>query len=143
MDWYQLIGSSINIETGELDTTWNIVKLRKVIKLPDDWMRTSSYPSEFTKSFKHDDYYDKTKRDIIVDIRDLPRTWRFDTSQPEFNDKLIIDNRAYYIFKATDFAEGLAYLMTITHIKGTLPNQILPRAVIDILDLQQDAIGER
>jgi len=140
MDWYQLVSSSANIETGRLDTNWNVVNVRKVILLPDDWIRTFAYPLSFlaaNKNFTYGDYYDRSRRNIIVDVRDLPRTWRFDTTQPEFNDKIIIDNRAYGIWKATDFEAGLAYFMTISHIKGTLPNQLLPVEVEQVLNLQQ------
>jgi len=146
MNWYQLVSSTTNIETGELDTTWNVVTIKRAILLPDDWMRTFAYPLSFlaaNKNFNYGDYYDRTRRDVIVDVRDLPRAWRFDPTQPEFNDKLIINNKAYQLYKATDFNEGLAYLISIAHIKGTLPEQVLPVEVVQILQLEGVATGER
>lgn len=129
MDWYQLTGSTMNVETGALETNWNVVSVRRAILLPDEWVRNFAYPLSFlaaNKNFAYGDYYDRSRRQVIVDVRDLPRTWRFDPNQPEFNDKLVIDNRVYQLWKAIDFEDSLAYFLTIANVKGTIAENQLP-----------------
>lgn len=122
VEWYQLIDTSMDVTTGLLDTNYKVVKIRKGILLPKQGTRGFKYSLSYlaaNKNFVYGGYFDSDKRYLIVDVRDLPKDWNVDHNQVEYNDKIIIDGQRYSLTKSEDYDYNLAYVLTLTHVKGS------------------------
>lgn len=127
VEWYQLIETSMDVTTGILDTDYKVVKIRKGVLLPKKSNRGFKYSLSYlaaNKNFVYGGYFDTDERFLIVDVRDLPHDWNVDHNQVEYNDKLIIDGQRYNLKKSEDYDYGLAYVLTLTHVKGSEANEI-------------------
>ena len=124
VDWFRLLGSAFNVETGKMVTNWEKFSIRRGILLPSQLDRTAMYSLSYlaaNKNFVYGGLFDTDNRMLIIDVRDLPRTFQIDASQPEFNDKIIAEHKRYQLKRVFDFDHSLAWLLHITYVKNSEP----------------------
>ena len=145
LDWYRLISTITDRRTGKKVTDWVKARVRKAILLPKVDTREFKYSLSYlaaNKNFVYGGYFDKSKRYVLIEARDLPDTWTIDTDQVEFNDKIIINNDRYELSKAENYDEsGAVYIITLTHVKASDAEEYIEVEASNTLEVADETIS--
>lgn len=113
-----------DITTGAITREYLEIPIRRVIVLPTNDARKFAYDLAFiaaNKNFTYGGFFDKNTRNMIIDVKDLPRGFVLSS-----DDHLVFEDRAYAIkdFQLAEHNQG--YLLTVTEIESTDSEPVVP-----------------
>lgn len=133
MEVYSIRESVVDLETGQKTVEKDVHVIRRAILLPQQLSRSFSYDLSYiaaNKNFTYGGTYDKNKRTVILDPRDLPKGFL-----PGLKDYCLIDHTRYNIKDVDDYTNRQAVLMTIEAVLGENPSAIISQSVTTALEI--------
>lgn len=140
LDIYRIISTVTNRETGKKIQEKSKYHIKRAIVLPNQVQKRFAFDLAYlaaNKDFTYGAEYLSNLRDIIIDVRDLPKEFEI-----TINDYIIYDGKRYQI-KIIEIAEhNQAYLIRMDHAPGSLPFEQHDVNVHNVLDLEQGVTNE-
>jgi hypothetical protein len=106
-----------NIETGKITRTWDTVNIRRAIVVRSSEARKFVYDLAYiavAKNFTTGGYFDETTRLVIVDAKDLPKTF-----VPDLNMHFEFQDKRWEINKIERVEDRAGFAFTVTETKGS------------------------
>ena len=110
-----------NLETGDITRDLDYISIRRGILLPKRTITEFSYDLSFiaaSKNFTYGGLYEEGTRWVLIDSKDLPRTFTLNTEM-----SIVFDNRRYKIAEHDKVPEslprGYAWLLRVTEISAS------------------------
>lgn len=122
----KIIHEQTNSLTGERSVERDIVRLQKVVDLPEDVTRKFWYDMAFIKAntnFTYGAEADIKSKQIIVDCRDLKKR------KIQEKDFILIRHERYSIKKVYDLQHNIGYLLDMQVAEGALPFDVINQSV--------------
>lgn len=116
---YNVTTVSNNVQTGEIDKTYNIYPVKRGIVLPKLLSRKFAYDLTYlaaNKNFQYGAYYDMGMRDIMIEPRDLPND-----ITPDLRWHILYDHKRYEIKSLDYFDQRIAMIITAHQTTHQLP----------------------
>jgi hypothetical protein len=133
--FYQIVGNSIDLETGRQSPEKRILVIQRVILLPADMLRKFSYDLSFiasNKAFTYGGFYDQSKRMIIVDRQDIPSDFEI-----KIGNYFIFRDQHWEISELQEFEFQTGYIVGGTLIDGNPLEQTFEQTTSNQLSLSQ------
>jgi len=135
-DIYRTTSSSTNNETGVIISERIVVRVRRMIRLPDSRSRQFAYDIAFlaaNKNFTYGGTWDQGQREFIVLGSDLG------TFKPTIGDWLVHDSKRWNVDKVEELDFHQGYLIKTKQIDGDSLCRILEHSASNTLSLTQEA----
>lgn len=103
-----------NLQTGVITRQERVININRAIVVTPKMARDFAYDLSFiaaNKNFTYGGFYDVSKRNMIVDTKDLP-SWYV----PDLNQRCVINGERYEIEGHEIVTGGTAYLLHLNHI---------------------------
>lgn len=116
-------GTDYDYTLGTIQQSFDEYIIKKAIVLPVRRDTKFEYDLAFiasNRNFTYGGYYDRNRRNFIIDAKDLPRINKV-LVEPVQSDIIIKDDQLYEIEESTPTEEKLAYLITARHVNNTDP----------------------
>lgn len=134
IDYYQIVGHSLDPQTGDKVTILTKTKIRRAVVLRAREFRSFVYDLAFisaNKDFTTGGYFDPEDRKIIIDPKDVPVGF-----EPNVDDYFIYQNVKYEIKEVFHFEEDYAYTMLARKLRGAPIVRI--EEALSVMNLQQE-----
>jgi hypothetical protein len=115
---------SNNVKTGDIVVDYEEILIKKMIFLPrrniSDFVYDLSYIAA-SKNFTYGGYFDTNDRWIIIDIRDLPTSYREPNKTQEITTDfhIVFETRRYNIYEVNLAEHNQGYLLRAREIVGS------------------------
>jgi len=125
-------------QTGVTTRTRIKLRVKKAVILPTRVVRDFVYDLSFiaaNKNFTYGGLFDTSTRNVLVDAKDIPKTWNLQIDQ-----FMVIDQRRFQIKDIQELEPRKAFILVGIEIKGEKKYAIVEKFVVQRLDLTQTAI---
>lgn len=133
--WLRLITESVNLETGKMNNNYTDCVIRKAIILPVKIIRTMALTGG---TFQYGSYTDVGSRLLIIDQRDLPKTWSMSF---DADDRIIINEQRYTIKDCDNFEDSTIWLVGVVNVRGTEVNNVTSKTVTNAIGINHDTVN--
>jgi len=116
---YQPASPINDVETGDITLTYTTFAIRRAIVLPDKADRSFIYDLTFiaaNNNFVGGALFDRKKRTIIVDAKDVPKTF-----EPTMNDHIEFDGKRYELESIDSLEQQKGFLFRVQEIDNSTP----------------------
>jgi len=116
---YRVTSATNNVQTGEIEKTYQVIAIKRAILLPERLTRKFSYDLTFlaaNKNFQYGAYYDLGVRDVIIEMRDLPKGLDI-----KLDWSLVYNHKRYEIRERNLYDYNLAVYMVCHEVENQLP----------------------
>ena len=127
---YQPASAVANIETGKVETSYTITRIRKAVLLPSELARKYVFDLGYmaaAKNFTYGGLFDRELRLVLISAAELKG------AEPTLNDYFVLGSKMYKIEKAYMGEEDSSWLLRLTHIDAT-DDVIVPEFVVSGTD---------
>jgi hypothetical protein len=136
VELHQILGSEVDLATGEKTINQAIHKVKRAILLPRQFGRAdASILGEMSNRFIG--LLVSNRRTIIIDMRDYPASYELGA-----NDYVIISGCRYNLNAVEFFDYRLAAILTVTEVDGEVATRTAKEALQSNLTLSDAAVEE-
>jgi hypothetical protein len=134
MDYYYPTTNTLDIATGVVNRTYNVINMSKVLILPTQLQRDFDYDISYlaaNKNFTFGAFFDKDDVVVLIKYADL------NGHKPEIEDHVIYLNKKWQVKKSQEYADLKCYIVNIVALSGSKFNQIFNLLGETILTVSQ------
>lgn len=137
VDYYGIVPGVDDVETGETTaSTKTVIRLKRGITFDIKILNQFDYQG-FGQSFKYGGQVEVGDKFLILDKRDLPRTF-----VPNNDDYIVFENRRYALKSWEVLDAGAGYFLHLRYTQGVQPNQILVETLKHAITVTQTIVSE-
>jgi len=121
MDYYWPTTNALNLATGQISRTYNLIQINKVLILPTKLLRDFQYDIAFlaaNKNFTFGGFFDKDNVVVAVMYKDMRG------HKPEVEDHIIYLGKKWLVKNVQEYADLQCYIMEVLATSGEPFNQI-------------------
>jgi len=127
-----------DVTTGKKTNTRTKVPIRKAIVLPT--LMTTTEQTQTRRPFKYGGYYDTEKRTVIIDSKDVPKTFTV-----EVDDYIIVgrtpkDKKRYNVISAVKYEFDAGYTLVVEEVKSQPLAEVFEQHTSDKLTISEAVI---
>jgi len=108
------VSQTYDVQTGETVRSEDLITVRRGICITPRVARDFSYDLSFiaaNKNFTYGGFYDTASRVLILDSKDVPRTY-----VPDLNHRCTIEGERYEFEKIDSVTQGLGYMIGLRNV---------------------------
>lgn len=121
---------SLNLETGVKTLSNTVIDVRKAIVLSSTWRRKQEL-AMLSSAFKYGGEYDSNTKDIIIELKDLPKDF-----EPSNDDFIVVDKIKYKIMIVHVY-DDRAVILTAKALSGINPKRQLTQKVSEYITIME------
>jgi len=117
--FYEFVSQTNDVETGDISRVYTTHAIKRAIVLPDRADRSFVYDLTFiaaNNNFVAGAFFDRKKRNIVVDAKDFPKTL-----EPNMNDHIEFDSKRYEILSFDRLEQRKGFLFQLQEIDSSTP----------------------
>lgn len=140
VDVYKVVSSTTDHLTGEKTVVKDVYPVRKAPVLPSRTKREVTQTISIIsadKAFVYGGFYDASKREIIIDARDLPKGYEVN---PE--DYVVFKGKRWDVVNVEKFEYDTGWVLTVKHLPGMPAYEIKDILITQDLGLRHEAIQD-